>query len=96
MAMTPVPSQVRRVNVYEAANHTRLESLIVVTALDEVAVRGLLHDAPPAVAGSWAPGDEIALDALAAAIAEPAAEQFLKLYLDRMARRTWRFRVWRP
>jgi hypothetical protein len=96
MAMTPVPSQVRKVQVYELANRTRLESLLVVTGLDSAEVVSRLRRAPPPEAAGWTLSDEVGIDALATHIAEPAAEQFLTLYLDRVARRTWRFRVWRP
>jgi hypothetical protein len=97
MPITPVPIPVRRVHVYELCNRTRLESLLVVTTMGGEAALALLRRQPPPEASTWDPvGDELAVEALATQIAEAAAEEFLTLYLDRTARRTWRFRVWRP
>jgi hypothetical protein len=95
MPITPVPSAVRKVHVYQLCNRTRLESLIVLTAEghDEVAAR--LKHAPPPEASFWQLHDDVEVEIMAQHMTEPSAEQFLKMYLEHMQRRTWRFQVWR-
>ncbi len=96
MAITPVPSRTKRVHVYELINRTRLESLLVVTALEEPLLLGRLRAAPPPEAGFWKIGDDVGVEVLGQHMDEISAEEFLKGYLEHMQGRTWRFRVWRP
>lgn len=96
MAITPVPSQTRRVHVYELVNRTRMESLLVVTALQEPEVVPRLRQSPPPEAGFWQRSDDVGVETLGQHMTEHSADEFLKNYLDHMQNRTWRFRVWRP
>ena len=96
MPITPVPSQTKRVHVYELINRTRLESLLVVTSMEEALVMGRLRASPPPEAGFWTIGDDVGVELLGQHMLEKSAEEFLTGYLDHMQNRTWRFRVWRP
>ncbi len=96
MAITPVPSATRRVHIYEVINRTRLESLLVVTVTPTAEVLSMLRVAPPSEAGFWQQHDDVAVEILAQHMSETSAEEFLKMHLEHMQRRTWRFRVWRP
>lgn len=95
MPITPVPSQVRRVHVYEIINRTRLESLLVVTGLDEADLLPRLRRDPPSEVRHWEAGDDVGVEALGQHMTPGSAEEFLRGYLDHMAGRTWRFRLWR-
>lgn len=95
MAITPVPSQTKRVHVYELVNRTKLESLLVVSAEASNAVLAKLRREPPAEAGFWQMGDDVAVETLGEHMAEASADQFIREYLEHMSRRTWRFRVWK-
>jgi hypothetical protein len=95
MAITPVPSAVRKVHIYQLCNRTRLESLIVLTSEGESEVSARLKHAPPPEASLWRPDDDVDVETMAQHMTEPSAEQFLKMYLEHMQRRTWRFKVWR-
>jgi hypothetical protein len=93
--LTPVP--VRRVAVYELMNHRRLESLLVITSDGENELRGRLRREPPPETARWdLAEDGVAVEILSPRLREDAAEEFVKLFMERMSRRTWRFRVWRP
>jgi len=95
MPITPVPSSVRKVHIYQLCNRTRLESLIVLTGESEPEVAARLKHRPPPEASFWTPGDDVDVQTMAQHMTEPSAEQFLKMYLEHMQRRTWRFNVWR-
>jgi hypothetical protein len=92
--ITPVP--VRRVAVYELMNRSRLESLLVITTDGENALRSRLRRAPPTEIARWSGGDDIAVEILAPALREDAAEEFASAFMKKMSLRTWRFSVWRP
>lgn len=93
--MTPVPSETRRIHIYEVSNRTRLESLLVLTFAGAKEILAQLRVAPPAEAEAWSLSDDVALDILAQHMSETSAEEFLKMHLEHMQRRTWRFKVWR-
>lgn len=94
--MTPVPDGKRKVHVYEVVNRTRMESLLVLSVAESTEVLARLRGTPPpAEASFWAPHDDVGVEILAQHMTEDTAEQFLKLHLEHMQRRTWRFRVWR-
>ncbi len=95
MAITPVPISARKVHIYEILNRTRLESLLVVTALESSEVVARLRREPPPEAGFWTLYDDIGVEILAQHMSEAASEEFLKMHLEHMQQRTWRFRVWR-
>lgn len=95
MPITPVPSQTRRVHVYELVNRTKLESLLVVSSDRADAVLARLRRQPPPEAGFWQIGDDVAIETLGEHMAEPSADQFIRQYLEHMSRRTWRFRIWK-
>lgn len=95
MAITPVPATNRKVHVYEVQNRTRMESLMVVTEADSTAILARLKGEIPPEAGFWTRHDDVGLEILAQHMTESTAEQFLKMHLERMQQRTWRFRVWR-
>jgi hypothetical protein len=95
MAITPVPSTVRKVHVYQLCNRTRLESLLVPTAMNAEEVTARLKRDPPAEASFWKPHDDIEVEIMAQHMTEASAEQFLAMYIEHMQQRTWRFRVWR-
>jgi hypothetical protein len=96
MAITPVPSQATKVHVYELLNRTRMESVLVLTALESAPLLARLRREPPPEAGFWQLGDDVTVEILAQHMRKESAEEFLKQYLEHMQRRTWRFRVWRP
>lgn len=96
MGITPVPSDIRKVHVYQLSNHARQESLLVLSADDSAAVTARLRREPPPEAAFWKPHDGVELEIMAQHMTEAAAEQFLKMYLEHMQQRTWRFSVWRP
>lgn len=96
MPITPVPSQTKRVHIHEVINRTRLESLLVVTALSGAQVVARLKTQPPSEAGFWQISDDIGVETLGEHMTEHSAEEFLRAHLDHMQSRTWRFRVWRP
>jgi hypothetical protein len=96
MSITPVPVSVRKVHIYQLSNHTRLESLLVVTEADAAQVLAQLRREPPPEAAFWRLYDNIEEEIMAQHMTEASAEQFLKMYLEHMQNRTWRFRVWRP
>lgn len=96
MAITPVQSETRKVHIYEILNRTRLESLLVVTTADSADIGTRLKREPPPETAGWAPGDDTAVEILAQHMNEVAAELFLKMHLEHMQQRTWKFRVWRP
>ena len=92
---TPVP--VRRVAIYELMNHRRLESLIVITSDGENALRARRRREPPPETGRWnLLEDGVSVEILSPLLPEGAAEEFVKAFMERMSRRTWRFHVWRP
>lgn len=95
MAITPVPASTRKVHIYEILNRTRLESLLVLTVETSAEASARLRREPPPEAEGWKEGDDVALEILAQHMSESAAEQFLKLHLEHMQQRTWKFRVWR-
>jgi hypothetical protein len=95
MAITPVPATKHAVHIYEILNRTRLESLLVVTTADSADIGGRLKREPPPEAEGWAADDDVAMEILAQHMNEVAAEQFLKMHLEHMQQRTWRFKVWR-
>lgn len=95
MAITPVPSEVRKVHVYQLSNLTRLESLLVVTAEGSAEAAARLRREPPPEAAAWQVHDHVELEIMAQYMTEPSAEQFLKMYLEHMQQRAWRFKVWR-
>jgi len=95
MAITPVPSAVRKVHVYQLNNPARMESLLVVTAEGPDEVNARLKHEPPPEAAAWQAGDGVELEIMAQHMNEPSAEQFLKMYVEHMQQRTWRFSVWR-
>ncbi len=96
MSITPVPATSLKVHVYELSNRTRLESLLVLTVEDSTAVEALLKRAPPPEASFWRPHDEVETVILAQHMSAASAEEFIRLHLEHMQQRTWRFRVWRP
>ncbi|MCM2304105.1 MAG: hypothetical protein NDJ72_05340 [Elusimicrobia bacterium] len=95
MAFMPVKTEARKVHIYEILNRTRLESLLVVTTSDSADIGSRLKREPPPEADGWAPGDDTAVEILAQHMNEAAAELFLKMHLEHMQARTWKFRVWR-
>ncbi len=95
MAITPVPATVRKVHIYQLCNRTHLESLLVLTAEDADQTTARLWSRPPPEAAAWDRRDDLELEIMAQYMTEPAAEQFLKMFLDHMQKRTWRFKVWR-
>ena len=95
MAITPVPATTRKIHIYEIINRTRLESLLVLTAADSAEALARLRREPPPEAGFWTPHDDVGIEILAQHMTEATAEQFLKMHLEHMQERTWRFRVWR-
>jgi hypothetical protein len=95
MAITPVPSTTNKVHIYEILNRTRMESLLVVTCLESTEVAARLRSEPPPDAGSWTLKDDVAVEILAQYMSKAASEEFLKMHLEHMQQRTWRFRVWR-
>lgn len=95
MAITPVPATTNKVHIYELLNRTRLESLLVVTVADSSEVVARLRREPPPEAGFWTLHDDVAVEILAQHMSEAASEEFLKMHLEHMQQRTWRFRVWR-
>ncbi|MDD5305553.1 MAG: hypothetical protein PHS14_20835 [Elusimicrobia bacterium] len=95
MAITPVPVTTRKVHLYEILNRTRLESLLVVTVADSDSVLARLRREPPPEAAFWTLHDDVAVEILAQHMSEAASEEFLKMHLQHMQQRTWRFRVWR-
>lgn len=95
MAITPVPSSTRRVHIYEVLNRTRLESLLMLTVSDSAEVASRVRREPPSEAAGWTLSDDVCVEILAQHMSEPAAEEFLKMHLDHMQQRTWKFRVWR-
>jgi hypothetical protein len=96
MAITPVPATARKVHIYEILNRTRLESLLMLTVMDSAEAASRIKREPPPEAAGWTPADDVSVEILAQHMNELAAEQFLKLHLDHMQQRTWKFRVWRP
>lgn len=95
MAITPVPTSVRKVHIYQLSNRTRLESLLVVSAGDAADVLARMKAAPPREAEYWEARDDVELEIMAQYMTEPSADQFLKMYLEHMQQRTWRFKIWR-
>lgn len=96
MAITPVPVPVRKVHVYQLSNHTRLESLMILSDKDSAEIAQRVKRQPPPEASFWQPHDNVEVEIMAQHMVEAAAEQFLSMYLEHMQGRTWRFRVWRP
>lgn len=95
MAITPIPVSVRKVHIYQLCNRTRLESILVLTDEDSGAIEARLKRSPPPEASLWQAHDDVEIEIMAQYMTEASAEQFLKMYLDHMQQRTWRFRVWR-
>lgn len=95
MAITPVPAATRKVHIYEILNRTRLESLLMLTVSESAEAAARLRRDPPPEAEGWTPDDDVAVEILAQHMNEVAAEQFLKMHLEHMQQRTWKFRVWR-
>jgi hypothetical protein len=95
MAITPVPATDRKVHIYEILNRTRLESLLMLTVVESAEAASRIKRDPPPEAEGWTPGDDVAVEILAQHMSEAAAEQFLKMHLEHMRERTWKFRVWR-
>ena len=95
MAITPVPATTKKVHIYELLNRTKLESLLVVTMAPCSEVLARLRGEPPPEASFWTKHDDVALEVLAQYMSEAASEEFLKMHLEHMQQRTWRFRVWR-
>ena len=95
MAITPVPATTNKVHIYELLNRTKLESLLVVTMDPCSDVLARLRSTPPPEASFWTKHDDVALEVLAQYMSEAASEEFLKMHLEHMQQRTWRFRVWR-
>lgn len=95
MAITPVPATARNVHIFEMSNRTRQESLLVLTAEDAALVTARLSREAPPDASHWKPRDEVETIHLAQHMTEASAELFLKMHLEHLAQRTWRFFVWR-
>ena len=95
MAITPIPATTQKVHIYELLNRTRLESLLVVTVAPCSEVLARLRREPPAEACFWSQHDDVALEVLAQHMSEASSEQFLKMHLEHMQDRTWRFKIWR-
>ncbi|MCM2303455.1 MAG: hypothetical protein NDJ72_02040 [Elusimicrobia bacterium] len=95
MAITPVPSATRKVHIYEILNRTRLESLLMLTMSDSAEAAVRVRREPPPEAAGWTLSDDVAVEILAQHMSEASAEQFLKMHLDHMQQRTWKFRIWR-
>ena len=95
MSITPVPATTNTVHIYEILNRTRMESLLVVTCLESTDVFARLRSEPPPEAGLWTLQDDVAVEILAQYMSQTASEEFLKMHLEHMQQRTWRFRVWR-
>jgi len=95
MAITPVPATTKKVHIYELLNRTKLESLLVVTMAPCAEILARLRREPPSEASFWTKHDDVALEVLAQYMSEAASEEFLKMHLEHMQDRTWRFRVWR-
>ena len=95
MAITPIPATTQKVHIYEILNRTRLESLLVVTDRASAEVVAQLKREPPPEAGFWTRHDDVAVEILAQHMSEAAAEAFLKIHLEHMQQRTWRFKIWR-
>ncbi|MBI2385545.1 MAG: hypothetical protein HYV14_05985 [Elusimicrobia bacterium] len=95
MSITPVNTETRKVHIYEILNRTRLESLLVVTTAESAETAARLRREPPPETEGWAPSDDVAVEILAQHMNESAAELFLKMHLEHMQERTWKFRVWR-
>lgn len=96
MSITPVQATGLKVHVYELSNRTRLESLLVLTTEDSTAIAARLKREPPPEASLWNLQDEVETVILAQYMSPASAEQFLKMHLEHMQQRTWRFHVWRP
>ncbi len=95
MPITPVPVSIRKVHIYQLSNHARLESLLVLTSADPDEVIARLRREPPPEAAFWQRHDNPEVEVMAQYMTEPAAEQFLSMYIEHMQGRTWRFKVWR-
>lgn len=95
MPITPLP--VRRVQIYELLNITRLTSLLVISAEDEGAVRARLRREPPPELARWdLDRDDVSVQLLSAPLPPDAAQEFVRLYLKNMRANTWRYHVWAP
>lgn len=95
MAITPVPATDRKVHIYEILNRTRLESLLMLTVVDSAEAASRVKREPPPEAEGWTKDDDVAVEILAQHMSESAAELFVKMHLEHMQQRTWKFRVWR-
>lgn len=93
---TPLPTRVRRLQVYEVLNASRRESLLALTADELPFFRDRLRREPPPALSRWSPDDRVTVEPLAARLPEEAAREFIELYLRNMRHRTWVFHLWEP
>lgn len=95
MPITPLP--VRRVQVYELLNITRLASLLAITGDDESVLRARLRREPPPELSRWdLDRDDISVQLLSSPLPPDAAQEFVRLYLKTMRANTWHYHVWAP
>lgn len=95
MPITPLP--VRRVQVYELLNITRLASLLAITGDDESALRARLRREPPPELSRWdLDRDDVSVQLLSSPLPPDAAREFVRLYLKTMRANTWHYHVWAP
>lgn len=95
MPVTPTP--VRRVQVFELLNITRLTSLLALVDGTEAELLARLRRAPPPELDGWdLESDDISVQLLSAPLPPSAAREFVDLYMRNMRARTWHYRVWAP
>lgn len=89
-----LPAPPGRTHIYEVVNHARKESLIALhPGAPEEFLQGLGPPRPDPIA-HWEPGEDFAVEQIAAAMTVPDAREFLAMFLKNVRSSDWKTLTW--
>jgi hypothetical protein len=98
VGLAPVPVRVytSAINIYEIANRTRLESVVLSSEVKQDDILSRLRAARPSPVSHWRiPGDVITVELIAEEMPAGDAAEFFERFMSNTDMRDWRMIPWR-